>query len=119
MSNNNSTDHEKRTASDIAHSLNSSQKEKAKNLLQKHTCDAKSLLEQQTIGALCHETIEESRKSAADALCNEQMLSASALKESEFSAAGKLKDCAKNLNHKLDQKDQVISWLSGGYSVED
>ena len=68
MTNDNSKNNEILVATNIALSLKSCQKSTARNLLHKNRKDAQALSDQQITGSLSCETIEQSRKGAADAL---------------------------------------------------
>lgn len=58
------------------------------------------------------------QENAALALKDSQVEAASVLKGSNATHANNLKKTQKYMDKKLDEKDQVISWVTGGYSVE-
>jgi hypothetical protein len=63
-------------------------------------------------------TIEVSRKRAASALLTSQNKAAAALKDSNEDHARMLKKAYQTSKEKIKEKDSCISWMSGGYSVE-
>jgi len=58
------------------------------------------------------------QENAALALKDCQLEAASVLKDNNATHAHHLKKSQKHMDKKLDEKDQVISWVTGGYSVE-
>lgn len=65
-----------------------------------------------------HKNTQEKAEESATALKEEQASSAKELKEERIKSAEDLKEEKEKGAEKLKQKDQVISWLSGGYSLE-
>lgn len=63
-------------------------------------------------------SVEVSRLRAASALRDSQNQAAEALKESHKGHAKKLKKAHELSEEKIKEKDSFISWMSGGYSVE-
>lgn len=59
-----------------------------------------------------------SQKDAEALLKREQRKAAEALKKTQEENAVLLKHARKTAAHRLKEKDQVIAWLSGGYSYE-
>lgn len=58
------------------------------------------------------------QENAALALKGCQLEAACVLKDSHAAHAHHLKKSQKHMDKKMDEKDQVISWVTGGYSVE-
>lgn len=58
------------------------------------------------------------QENAALALKDSQVEAAAVLKDTNATHANNLKKTQKYMDKKLDEKDQVISWVTGGYSVE-
>lgn len=64
------------------------------------------------------ESINISRKNAANALKKSQEAAAQFLRQSQEEDSATLKEANRISKQKIFEKDQVISWLTGGYSVE-